>query len=278
MKLRCGRISYTNDLPVYAAFDEGAVDFPGSFVAGVPMDLNRMMLAGELDCGPMSSFFYAQHAASFVLLPGVCIGSRRDVRSIHCVSRTQPAQLAGKPVAVTKESATGRALFEVICKTRFGFSPAYVESDDPLREFREREIACVVIGDKAIDAQLAHPADAYDLGRLWHDFTGVDMVYAVWAVRRDVVTRSPEAVAAVDAAMRSSLDWGLEHVDVAIAAAQNTIGRPAGFYADYFSALNYRFDREAQNGLSAFFAACAACGLLAAPPALVLLNEELQRV
>ena len=26
MTLRCGRIEYTNDLPIYAAFDAGAID------------------------------------------------------------------------------------------------------------------------------------------------------------------------------------------------------------------------------------------------------------
>ena len=73
--IRCGRISYTNDLPVYAAFDAGAVDFPGTLVSGVPTELNAMLLAGALDVSPISSFFYAQHADALVLLPEICIGS-----------------------------------------------------------------------------------------------------------------------------------------------------------------------------------------------------------
>jgi chorismate dehydratase len=276
--MRCGRISYTNDLPMYAAFDEGAVTFPGTLVAGVPAALNRMMLAGELECGPISSFFYAQHASKFALLPGVCIGSRREVRSIYCLSQIGLEHLAGVPVTVTNESATGRALFEVICRTRYGFAPAYVESDDSLRDYRERGTACVVIGDKAIDAYLAHPQYAFDLGTLWHESTGEDMVYAVWAVRRDAAERSPAAVAAVTAAMRDAQEWGLEHLDVAVAAAQRSIPRPAGFYTGYYGALNYRFDARAQHGLRAFFDACAACGLLESAPLFGRSGEELERV
>jgi len=277
-ELRCGRISYTNDLPVYCAFDQGAVKFPGSLTSGVPAQLNRMMLDGELDCGPVSSFFYAQHAADFILLPGVCIGSRREVRSIYCMSRTPPAALDGVSIAVTTESATGRALFDVICRKLYGFAPSYVESDDPARDYREREIPCVVIGDTAIDAYLDDPRNAFDLGTLWHGFAAEDMVYAVWAVRRDVAQRQPAAVAAIAAALRESLEWGLEHLDVVIEAAEATIARPPGFYAEYYRALNYRFDRAARRGLRAFFEACADCALLAQAPTPEFLDEELARV
>jgi chorismate dehydratase len=276
--LRCGRISYTNDLPIYAAFDAGAVRFPGTFVSGVPAVLNRMMLAGELDCGPISSFFYAQHASDFVLLPDVCIGSRREVRSIYCMSRVAPSRLSGEPINVTNESATGRALFDVICRTRHGFAPTFVGSDDPLRAYRERGAPCVVIGDAAIDAFLGDPEHAYDLGTLWHSFTSEDMVYAVWAVRRDVAERAPSAAAAVAESMRESLEWGLRNIGVAIAQAQKTIARPPEFYAGYFAALNYRFDRSARRGLRAFFSACAASGVLAAAPAPAFLSGELARV
>lgn len=276
--LRCGRISYTNDLPVYTAFDVGAVEFPSALIAGVPADLNRAMLAGELDCGPISSFFYAQHAEQFALLPGVCIGSRREVRSIYCLSRVEPAKLAGMPISVTRESATGRALFDAICRTRYGFVPQYAESADPVREYRERGISCVVIGDKAIDAYLSDPDHAYDIGSLWHEFTNADMVYAVWAVRRDVAERKPRAAASVAAALRAALDWGLEHLDAATAQAQRTVPRPEGFYADYYRALNFRFDMRAQDGLRTFFDVCASCGLLERAPALAFLNEELERV
>ena len=276
--LRCGRISYTNDLPLYAAFDAGAVDFPGVLTTGVPAVLNRLMLAGELDCGPISSFFYGQHAGEFVLLPGVCIGSRREVRSIYCVSRIAPSELAGTPIAVTTESATGRALFEAICRTWFGFTPEYVESYDPLRDFRERGMPCLVIGDTAIDAYLAHPAQVFDLGTLWHGFTGANMVYAVWAVRREAARGDAHSAAAVAKALRAALEWGLSHIDRAAAAAQAAIPRPRGFYEDYYRALNFRFDEAAQDGLQGFFEACSSCGLLERAPRLEFLNEELERV
>lgn len=276
--LRCGRISYTNDIPVYAGFDAGAVEFPGTQTSGVPARLNAALLAGELDCAPISSFFYAQHPETFALLPDVCIGSRRHVRSIYCVSPVDLARLRGTKIAVTKESATGRALFDVICRTRYGFPAAYLEADDPMRAYREDGMACVVIGDTAIDAALAHPDHAHDLGDLWHGLTSEDMVYAVWAVRRDFAERDPRAVEAVAAALRASLEWSLENLDVAIAQAQAAIPRAAGFYDDYYRALNFRFDRAAQRGLRAFFGLCERWGLLAEAPRPAFFGRELAGV
>jgi chorismate dehydratase len=275
--LRCGRISYTNDLPVYAAFDASAVAFPGELVPGVPARLNQAMLDGSLQCGPMSSFFYAKHAGEFVLFGDVCIGSRCDVRSIYCVSHVPPSRLAGETIAVTTESATGRALFDVLCRTRYGFAPEFAESSDPLREFRERGRPCVVIGDTAIDAYVDHPECAYDLGSLWHDATGADMVYAVWAARKESMATRRDEIAAAARALRASLDWGLAHLDAVIDRAQATISRPAGFYAGYYRALNFRFDDRARAGLRAFLEACASCGLLDVAPAPVFLDEELAR-
>jgi chorismate dehydratase len=277
--IRCGRISYTNDLPVYAAFDEGAVTFPGTLTLGVPTALNMLLLADELDCSPVSSYFYAQHAAELLLLPGICIGSRREVRSIYCVSAEPIGKLEGVPVAVTRESATGRALFATICATYYGFAPTFVESDDPYAAYATDGSPCLVIGDKAIDAYLAAPrAHTFDLGERWHDLSGHEMVYAVWAARRDAVEREPDALAPALEALTLALDWGQRNLDEVIRRAQASIPRPDGFYAAYYEALNFIFDEPAQAGLSSFFKAAFAAGLLPAVPQLEFFGEVPSRV
>jgi chorismate dehydratase len=272
--IRCGRISYTNDLPVYAAFDEGAVTFPGSLTLGVPTALNRLLLAGELDCSPVSSFFYAQHAAELLLLPGICIGSRREVRSIYCVSAEPIRSLDGVPIAVTRESATGRALLATICATYYGYTPIFVESDDPYAAYAADGSPCLVIGDKAIDAHLAAPrAHTFDLGERWHDLSGHEMVYAVWAARRDAVAREPDALTPALEALILALDWGQRNIDEVIRRAHAAIPRPDGFYAAYYETLNFSFDELAQSGLSSFFKAAFAAGLLPTVPRLEFFGE-----
>ena len=173
---RCGRIAYTNDLQVYAAIDEGAVVFPGDMVAGVPSELNASLLKGDLDISPISSAHYAAYPDRFVLVRGVCIGASGPVHSIVCVSDTALEELADRPIAMTRESATGRMLFRLICR-RLGFDPVLVDSDDPLSQYQTGGTPCVLIGDKAIDAiQQAPMSSVHDLGERWFRLTGMGMV------------------------------------------------------------------------------------------------------
>ncbi len=125
MTLRCGRIRYTNDLPIYAAFDAGAIPYPGTLHADVPARLNAMLLAGELDVSPVSAFAWAQHAGELALLPDLCIGARDDVVSVVLVSQRPPDQLDGERIAVTSESASGANLLRVLLERRYGAHATY---------------------------------------------------------------------------------------------------------------------------------------------------------
>lgn len=270
--VRCGRIRYTNDLPIYAAFDLGVLEFPGTLVAAVPSELNRALLAGELDISPISSMFYAQHPEEFATSPDICIGSRGEAKSIQCISPQHPRELGGRRIAVTKESATGRALFDVICRTSYGFVPALEPSDDPFAEYQRGGTPCLLIGDAAIDGALAARQDAYDVGKLWHELTGADMVYAVWATRKDYVIKEAERLRSpftdVLRALSASVEFGRAHMDQVIALAQSQRPRPTGFYESYYQALNYAYDARAQMGFSRFCTLAQACGVL--DPALAI--------
>ena len=277
--LRCGRISYTNDLPVYAAFDAGAVDCPARLFAAVPTTLNRMLLGGELVVSPVSAFFLAHHTDDFVFLPGLGIGSRVAVRSIYCFSAVHPRQLAGTPVAVTTESSTGRNLFAAICAEFYGFTPSFEESADPFSAYRERGAPCLLIGDKAIDAVLtAQPADAHDVGSLWHDATGGKMIYALWAVRRSLARERNDDVAQLWNALRDAVQWGKRHRDLVIDAAQSTISRPAGFYQDYYQHIEVDADDQSWAGFKRFLGIAAKHGLLTSLPSIDRFERQAARV
>jgi chorismate dehydratase len=264
--LRSGRIVYTNDLPIYTAFDEGAVRFPGALVADVPSNLNAMLRDGRLDLSPISSFAYGAHPETFALLPDLCIGSRRDVWSVVCVSRQPLERLDGATIAVTRESASGLNLLRVLLERRYGVRATFVESDDPFGEAAAGRPA-LLIGDRAIDAQQTFtPANVHDLGTLWHAWTGADMVYAVWAVRRDVLASHREDVRIALEALIAAQRWGAEHPERLVAAAQAVHARPAGFYASYFATLNFSFDAPARAGLRRYFEELYALGAINTVP------------
>ncbi|GAC1307579.1 MAG: menaquinone biosynthesis protein [Vulcanimicrobiaceae bacterium] len=260
--LRSGRIVYTNDLPLYMAFDEGAVRFPGALVADVPATLNTMLLDGRLDLSPISAFHWAKHAETLALLPDLCIGARRDVWSVVCVSRQPLNELDGATVAVTHESASGRNLLRVLLERRYGVRATFVESGDPFGVAASGRPA-LLIGDRAIDAQQTFaPQHIYDLGTEWHAWTGLDMVFAVWAVRRDVLRRNGDEVRRAMDALGASARWGAANMPRVIASAQATHPRHAGYYAAYYDTLNFDFDARARAGLERYVRELHALGAI----------------
>jgi chorismate dehydratase len=266
MALRCGRIKYTNDLPIYAAFDEGAIAYPGSLHADVPSRLNAMLVEGELDLSPISAFAYAASAEKLVLLPDLCIGARDVVISVVLVSGVPPALLDGVEIYVTKESASGRNLLRILMERRYGVTPIYVEDDSPIERAREGK-AALLIGDKAIDAIFELPEEhVYDLGTLWHEWTGEQTVFAVWAARRDAYERDPEGVRACMHALTDAYTWSRGNMDRVIARGQSVFVRPEGFYERYYAKLNFTFHSAAQSGLRAYCRELLAIGAIAELP------------
>jgi chorismate dehydratase len=270
--LRCGRIRYTNDLPIYAAFDEGVIEYPGTLHADVPSRLNAALLRGDLDLSPISAFTWAANPEQLVLLPDLCIGARDEVVSVVLVSPVPPAQLDRTPVYISEESASGRYLLHVILERRFGVHPEYRDELRPMKRAVIGEPA-LLIGDSAIDAIERFPADqVYDLGKLWHEWTGQQTVFAVWAARRDVYDRDPAAIAACMHALTDSYTWSRSHMDAVVALAQRAITRKPGFYESYYGKLNFMFHVAAQNGLAAFCRELVEIGAIPSAPPLVTLS------
>ncbi len=264
--LHCGRIKYTNDLPIYAAFDAGAIEYPGTLHSDVPARLNAMLLGGELDLSPISAFTWAANSEELVLLPDLCIGARDEVISVVLVSPVPPSQLDGKCVYVSEESASGRNLLRVILERRYGLRPQYAGESDPLQRARRGD-PTLLIGDCAIDAIECFPASSvYDLGRLWHEWMGQQTVFAVWAARRDVYERDPGGVAQCLHALTDSYTWSRSHMHDVVALAQGLIPRQAGFYERYYGKLNFMFHIAAQNGLAAYCRELVAIGAIPTMP------------
>src|SRR5207237_8948347 len=107
MLIRLGRISYVNMAPVFYRVDAEVEE-----VQGVPTELNRMLLSGELDTAPISSIEYARNADGLRLLPRLCVASEGAVDSIQLVTRVPLEQV--RTVAVTPESATSVALTKIL--------------------------------------------------------------------------------------------------------------------------------------------------------------------
>src|SRR5438874_5713033 len=227
--IRLGRIAYANMAPVFFRVD---VDYEE--VTGVPTELNRRLITGELDAAPISSIEYARHADTLRLLPRLCVSSEGAVDSIQLVSKTPLEHV--RTVAVTPESATSVVLTKVLLPDA---------THVPLGEPAEAKL---LIGDAALKSAFEDPTPHYDLGRLWLQRTGLPMVFAVWAAPDPPDPGLPELEDALVASVRAAR---AEPETLAYEAAER-YGYPAGFLARYFEKLRYRFGPRERAGLYTF--------------------------
>ena len=111
------------------------------------------------------------------------------------------------------------------------------------------------------------PETVYDLGRLWHEWTGRQTVFAVWAARRDAYERDPDAVRACMHALTDAYTWSRSHTDVRRRARRSARSRgPRASTKRYYGKLNFTLHSAAQNGLAAFCRELLEIGAIARVP------------
>jgi chorismate dehydratase len=221
-------------------------------VTDVPTRLNAKLAAGELDVAAISAAHYLAHRDELALLGDICIAADGPVRSVLLVSPVPPSLLGGASVALTSHSASASLLLAALLENTMNVRPEYEVVDDALAAARAGRPA-LVIGDDALTARgVCAPACVHDLGEAWRAWTGLPFVFAVWAVRRDVVAARPAEVTALGAALAEARAWGATHRDAVIDAAVARRPFHRGLYADYFTRLTYVLDERAKLGLERF--------------------------
>jgi chorismate dehydratase len=91
-----------------------------------------------------------------------------------------------------------------------------------------------------------------DLGEAWRDWTGLPMVFAVWAVRRDFAAAHPGLVKEVHEAFLRSRDLCLAELDEVAAAAARWEPFDAQTLASYFRVLDFSLGERQILGLREF--------------------------
>jgi chorismate dehydratase len=258
--VRVGRIPYVNCYPVYGAIDRGVVELDAELVSGVPTALNKQMAAGMLDVSVVSAVEYARNAGRYLLLPDLAISCDGPVRSVALFSRRPAAELEGRRVIVSRSSMTSAALVELLFEHVWGARPHFVPGDAEVSDLdtfdAEPHDARLVIGDAALlltadqfaGGSHVYP-HVYDLGAEWKAWTGLPFVFAVWVAQR--ATAGDQALQAC-AALRTSRDWGLQHLESLAEQAASVTGVAPRSCLEYLSGLDYGLSYAHLAGLTEF--------------------------
>jgi chorismate dehydratase len=262
---RVGHIQFLNCLPIYWGLVHSGALLDLELTKDTPDNLNRMLVEGELDIGPISLVEYLRHADELVLLPDIAVGSDGPVLSVDLVSQRPLPELDGRRVALGSTSRTSVLLAQMWLAEVHGAHPEFFTCPPDLTAMLMEADAAVVIGDVALRATYEGPRlglAVHDLGQAWRSWTGLPMVFAVWAARRDFADSHPGIVKDVHAAFVASRDDALDHVEEIAEQGSRWEVFDAATLAHYFRTLDFSLGERQVRGIREFGQRALAAGAL----------------
>jgi chorismate dehydratase len=153
---------------------------------------------------------------------------------------------------------------------QYGADPEYFRCPPELTQMLLEADAAVLIGDPALRALYEAPAlglHVTDLAQAWKEWTGLPMVFAVWAVRKEFAAANPGVVKEVHEAFQRSRDLCLGELDDVAESAARWEPFDAATLATYFRALDFSLGERQIEGVREFARRAAARGEVPGLPA-----------
>jgi chorismate dehydratase len=181
-------VSYLNTVPLVWGMlhGSGLRDGRDVFELGfaLPSECARQLASGEVDIGIVPVIEMARQELSF--FPGCGIACHGPVRSILLISKVPMEKI--RTLATDAGSRTSVMLARVILAEKFGVEPKLISRPADLEAMLEEADAALVIGDPALRIDPATlPLETLDLGGEWTSMTGLPMVFALWAGRKEIL-------------------------------------------------------------------------------------------
>ena len=271
---KVGHINFLNVLPLNYGYQNCAADL--NIVYGVPTFLNGELKATRIDFSNISSIEYAKDSDKLLILPKICVRADDDVTSIVLVSRKPIENLRGDKIILTSKSATAQCLLKIILHEGYDAAPAYetraVKVEKPVDD---DATAALLIGDDALFVYLHKPQNfyLYDLGKEWRKLTGRQMVYALWAVRKNFAAENPALLKATYEKILRAFEFGIEHKAAAIKSVLPT--KPFTFdELDKYlgGVIKWNLTAEGLEALKLYYKKAAALKLIDTEPELEFAN------
>jgi chorismate dehydratase len=249
--MRVGAVNYLNTKPLIEGL--GRFDERIQLSLDLPSRLADQMTAGELDVGliPVVEYFRAQH---YTFIPGISISCRGPVLSVTLFSRVPMDAI--RSVSLDEGSRTSAALTRVLLAKKHSLDPALEQLRIDQAADDVNTDAVLLIGDRAMKACLPGFTYAFDLGEEWTHWTGLPMVFALWAARPGV------DVAAIAPAFERAKALGLKNVGVIAAREAERLRVDAGYCRRYLNTIiRYDLGSDEMAGLACFHRHAADLGL-----------------
>lgn len=274
--MRIAASTYLNSAPLVYSFAHGSLRGHYDFIGdAAPARCAALLSAGQCEIALIPVIEY-QRMPGLRIIPDVAVAAKQRVRSVLLAARCPLEQV--RHVTLDTSSRTSQALVKILFAQRYGARPHFTERTPNAAAGGANMLtasdAALIIGDPAM--RLAAAADQlglriYDLAAEWRQLTGLPFVFAVWAVREDVLARTSGLVRDFIAAKQE----GVARLEQIAAAYADELNLPPDDLLDYLRHnVNYDLDEENRAGMQRFFTLAYEQGLIPAARVLQFARQE----
>jgi len=251
---RLAASSYLNSAPLIWSFLHGTHQGSVDFIEAVPARCAQLLAETEVE-GALVPVIEYQRIEGGLLVPDVCVGSRREVLSVVLVSKNRRLENI-RTVALDQSSRTSATLVKVIFREFLEREPEWTTRKPNLEEMLETNDAALIIGDPGM-AFPRQGLNIWDMASLWKQYTGLGFVFAMWMVRDS----SAERARGVDFA--GVRDEGVEHIEEIVRSYQDKIPMRVEELRNYLTEnIVFKVDESMEKGLRLYFELAFKHGLI----------------
>jgi len=266
MVMRISASSYSNTAPLVWSFlygkNHGKVEL---IMDTAPARSAELLAQDRVDAALVPVIAY-QTIENVRLIPDVCVGTRKRVRSVCLVTSGRDLENV-RSVALDTSSRTSVALTKIIFREFIGFEPEWIDAKPEVGAMLAMADAALLIGDPSLrlsqrstNGEPQPVLRSFDLAELWHTHTGLGFVFAMWMTRN--------ASCKID--FSAARDEGLEHLGDIAGNYKAGIDLSHDEIREYLSEnISYSIDESMRRGMELYFE-------LAAKHSLIKANRALQ--
>jgi Predicted periplasmic solute-binding protein len=273
---RISASSYSNTAPLIWSFLYGQNRGKYELILdNAPARAAELLSQKRVDAAFVPVFAY-QMIDGVRLVPQVCVGAKRRVRSVCLITKGEDLRDV-KTVALDVSSKTSVALTKIIFREFLGFEPEWTTAAPNAQKMLEQADCALLIGDPALmipdsdfktadlkegkigdqNSKLENRFRKFDLVEVWREFTGLGFVFAMWMAHEE----KAEIARQIDVA--AARDEGLKHLDEIISNYESQISLEREDFKKYLSEnISYSIDDSMQKGLEFYFELARKNGLI----------------
>jgi chorismate dehydratase len=256
-KPRIAASFYLNSAPLIWSFSRGSMRNRVNLLTdAAPARCADMLAAGEADVAlvPVIEF---QRIPEISVVPNVCVGSSSRVRSVVLATRCKNLKDI-RTIALDNSSRTSATLIQVIFREFLSIEPDCRPTVPDVGAMLEANDAALVIGDPAMTFS-RQGLFVHDLAGLWHEFTGLGFVFAMWMARDSAISEASK----VDFA--GARDEGIAAIDEIIDLYLDKLSLPREELRKYLlENISFTMTPEMQSGLDLYYQLAERHGFIAA--------------